>query len=247
MVQKIIITVILLVSIAGFSSCKSVKKENPQNANGIEGVFIGNLPCGDCAAVRTMVKLSAPDNIEVNRLYVGKSDSLFSITGKFNFNKENNRITFKEKGQLNQYIWAENKITQLDPNGNRITGKFADKYILTRDTLNLFRYWKLMTLNGNSIKNNQQNDLHIQFRTKQNQVSGFAGCNRFNGTFSVYGNVLKISQLGSTKMACPNPNPEADFLKALNEVYYYRIQNETLQLSSQENNVLLEFSVNYLK
>lgn len=230
-----------------FSACKSAKKENVKIANGIEGVFIGNLPCNDCAAVRTLVKLYSPDNIEIERLFIGKSDSLVSVSGKFTYNKEKNRIIFKEKSQINQYVWGENKITQLDVNGNRITGKFADKYILKRDTINLFRYWKLVRLNGKTIKNNQNSELHIHIRPKKNQVSGYSGCNRFNGTFSVYGNVLKFSELGSTKMACPSPNPEAEFISALKEVYYYTIQQETLILSSQENKVLLEFQVNYLK
>lgn len=228
-------------------SCKSAKKEPLKNTDGIEGVFIGNLPCNDCAAVRTVVKLTSPDRIEIESLFVGKSDSMFSFSGKFTYNKENNRLIYKDKGKINQFVWGDNKITQLDQNGNRITGKFADKYILTRDTINLFRYWKLVKLNDRSIENNQNTELHIQIRPKKNQFSGFSGCNRFNGTFSVYGNVLKFSEIGSTKKACPNPNPEAEFFKALNEVHYYSIEKEWLTLSSQERKVLLEFQVNYLK
>jgi heat shock protein HslJ len=42
-------------------------------------------------------------------------------------------------------------------------------------------------------------------RFEQNRVSGFSGCNRFTGSYSVDGDVLTLSQLAGTMMACPEP------------------------------------------
>lgn len=48
-------------------------------------------------------------------------------------------------------------------------------------------------------------------------MSGFAGCNRFTGTFSSDGSSLDIGPIAATKMACAHPASviESDYLNAL--------------------------------
>ena len=48
-------------------------------------------------------------------------------------------------------------------------------------------------------------------------LSGFAGCNRFTGTFSSDGSSLDIGPIATTKMACQHPASviESDYLNAL--------------------------------
>ena len=42
----------------------------------------------------------------------------------------------------------------------------------------------------------------IAFDTKASRVSGFAGCNRFSGTYKTTGDALAFGPLALTKMAC---------------------------------------------
>lgn len=53
---------------------------------------------------------------------------------------------------------------------------------------------------------------------KGKQVSGFSGCNQFNGTVNINGDQIKFSDLGTTRMACGGPvmQQEQAFLSALN-------------------------------
>jgi Uncharacterized lipoprotein NlpE involved in copper resistance. len=54
--------------------------------------------------------------------------------GKFTGGNNNNTIvlTPRDNSTTRQYLVGENTLTQLDNNGNRISGKLADRYILRR-------------------------------------------------------------------------------------------------------------------
>jgi heat shock protein HslJ len=60
------------------------------------------------------------------------------------------------------------------------------------------------------------------------RVSGFAGCNRFSGTYDTDGPTLTVSRLATTKIACPRPASavEADYLAALDGVTTWAIDSE---------------------
>ena len=45
-------------------------------------------------------------------------------------------------------------------------------------------------------------ELYVQFET-DGELAGFAGCNRFFGSYELTDGALKIGPLGSTRMACP--------------------------------------------
>ncbi len=53
-------------------------------------------------------------------------------------------------------------------------------------------------------------------------VNGFAGCNRFDGTYGTNGNAVRIGRLATTRMACEEPimAQEAAFLDALQGVAF---------------------------
>lgn len=59
--------------------------------------------------------------------------------------------------------------------------------------------------------------LNIVFNDSTKQVSGFAVCNRFFGSYSLENNTLKFSALGSTKMLCKEESNkvETELFKAL--------------------------------
>ena len=56
-------------------------------------------------------------------------------------------------------------------------------------------------------------------------VSGFAGCNRFDGTYTLDGATIAFGNLASTKMACERPAGavEAEYLSALGGVSTWQI------------------------
>ena len=74
-------------------------------------------------------------------------------------------------------------------------------------------------------------------------VSGWTGCNRYTGGFEINGSSLVISQIASTKMACPAPanTIEQEYLAALARVVAWRTEDEEVVLVDAEEAELLRY------
>ena len=96
------------------------------------------------------------------------------------------------------------------------------------------KHWKLKSLGGKQIKNNGENrDAYFTLSAQENRVNGFSGCNSFFGSYTLEeGNKIRFSNLGSTRMACPEGDfPEQDFLAVFNKADNYTIANGELSLN----------------
>ena len=79
-------------------------------------------------------------------------------------------------------------------------------------------------------------------------AKGSAGCNTYEGKYSVSGSQLAFANLVVTKLACSQPQgimeQESAYLELLSEAVSYQLQaNNRLQLSDAFGEVLLEFEV----
>lgn len=96
------------------------------------------------------------------------------------------------------------------------------------------RAWKLKTLEGKEMSDlNLQKDVYFMLNSKENRVSGFAGCNSMMGGYTLHeGNRIRFTQMGSTMMACPDVTfSESDFLKVFELADNYTINNNELSLN----------------
>jgi heat shock protein HslJ len=63
------------------------------------------------------------------------------------------------------------------------------------------------------------------------RVSGFAGCNQYNGTYALVGDALTIGPVVSTKMACTDGMElESRFLATLPKLTHWQVNDSTLTL-----------------
>lgn len=99
------------------------------------GIYNGFLPCADCAGIKTSLALNKNNSYVMITQFVGKSPRDFVEKGKFVWNEEANRIilTPRKGTTTHQYFVGEEMLIKLDNNGDLITGKLADKYILHRN------------------------------------------------------------------------------------------------------------------
>jgi putative lipoprotein len=77
--------------------------------------------------------------------------------------------------------------------------------------------WRLEDLGGAGVVDRTQATLEF---AEDGKISGNGSCNRFFGTASISGDIIKISPLGSTRMACIEEAfgaQEAKYLKALGD------------------------------
>jgi heat shock protein HslJ len=82
----------------------------------------------------------------------------------------------------------------------------------------------------------------LTFAAAESRASGFAGCNRFSGSYTVAGDSLHFGPLMSTKMACPGQDQvEVGYLAALGAVMTYTLADSALILHGAGGTKLAEF------
>ena len=83
-------------------------------------------------------------------------------------------------------------------------------------------------------------DQYVEF-TSDTELSGYAGCNRFFGSYSRNGDRLEISPLGATRMACPGGRipAEQDFLSRLQQAKAVSGDGSKIELSDDNGMVIL--------
>lgn len=71
----------------------------------------------------------------------------------------------------------------------------------------------------------------LRLDSKESRASGFAGCNRFSGSFELAGARVAFGPLLSTKMACERGmDVEARYLDALGKVDAWSVEGDELVL-----------------
>lgn len=97
------------------------------------------------------------------------------------------------------------------------------------------KYWKLVTLEGEEVTmaQNQEKEIYFMLKTDENRVQGFAGCNTFNGTYTLEdGQRLRFSPLATTMKACPDVNVnESELFQVFELTDNYSIRGDTLSLN----------------
>jgi heat shock protein HslJ len=77
-------------------------------------------------------------------------------------------------------------------------------------------------------------------------LSGNAGCNDYNGTYTVTGNQIVIGPLASTRMFCNDPvgvmDQEAQYLAALATAATYQVEGTVLELRSKDGALAVQYS-----
>ncbi len=74
--------------------------------------------------------------------------------------------------------------------------------------------------------------LTMYFGPGTGRLSGFAGCNQYNGPYTLIGDSLTIGPVVSTKMACiESMDLESRFLSALPALTHWQVTDSTLTLT----------------
>lgn len=209
---------------------------NARNALDYEGIYEAVLPCADCEGIETRIELFPEQQYRLETRYTGESEEVFISEGRFTWNEAGSTITLENvaaEERPNQYFVAENRLIQLDKDGERITGELADAYELPKQDiarggrnvpLPHQERFVLMALDGPDIKlpesPERQPDLH--FDTEEGRIYGTAGCNNFNAGYEAEGSgELAFSPIAATKMMCENMELEENYLAALDDVKAY--------------------------
>ena len=99
------------------------------------GIYNGSTPCADCIGVKTTLALNKNGSYMMMTQFLGKSEREYVEKGKFTWSDKANTIvlTPKNGSSSQQYLVGDNALIQLDANGNRYSGKGAERYTLRRN------------------------------------------------------------------------------------------------------------------
>lgn len=102
-------------------------------------------------------------------------------------------------------------------------------------------YWTAVEIFGKTVP--AADDAKAPFFVldpKGDKVKGYAGCNRFSGTFLFKGEVFIFNKLAATRMACPhNLSVEDRFFEALDKTESYRIEDGMLLLMDKNEEITM--------
>lgn len=97
--------------------------------------------------------------------------------------------------------------------------------------------WILTNLNDKVIQKNEEGLSSFMIFTSDNSFKGFAGCNKFQGSYKNKKGTFSFTNIGSTKMLCENSNNEEEFIKTLNKVVSFKIIKNQLMLKDKTKTV----------
>lgn len=102
--------------------------------------------------------------------------------------------------------------------------------------------WFLSTIEGSRAKDVFKGPIpSLSFDMATRSISGNGGCNTYNGSFTLVGNIYTPTPLATTMMACAHQNQEGKLLTLLGERSTLILNNKTLQFV-QNGRVVLEFT-----
>jgi len=175
-----------------------------------------------------------------------KQDSLL-VEGYGTSEEVDGKLRFVNRTQLSFGSGIKLKEVNCDePNAAPSTAASNTPIQVEQGSEVLYMYrWELKELNGTTIEEARRGQFFLLFTPGQvGRVSGKGGCNRISGNFELLENRgLKFGAIASTKMACPDMEQEAIFLKSLPEVNQWKIVNNVLYLQKDGSNLALFQSV----
>ncbi|CAD5282003.1 MULTISPECIES: copper resistance protein NlpE N-terminal domain-containing protein [unclassified Imperialibacter] len=266
MTKRSMIGIMLSVALAGCVTEQKAQKttqtvlptssDNSQTSLDWPGTYRGILPCGDCEGIKTALTLNESGSYELSTMYEGKSEEVFTEKGSFAWNNTGSAVTLTSQGgksTVSKYQVGENQLFKLDKDGKWIQGDLASRYILKKSDFDqqiAEKYWKLIELRGQKVtmSKDQPKEQHFVLHTADDRISGYGGCNSFNGSYTLSEiERINFSPLAATRMACRNDNNENAFLSVFEEADNYSIRNDTLLLNKARMAPLAKFVAVYFK
>jgi uncharacterized lipoprotein NlpE involved in copper resistance len=128
--KKVMAALAAAALLSGFFACKASRKSAAPDFSQMAGSYAGQIPGADVSEIDVVLMLNEDGTYLLRYYYIEKDDSV-RVSGSFTF--KDDRITLDEPQGFPPYYKAgKDSMTQLDFQGNEITGDLAEKYVLKK-------------------------------------------------------------------------------------------------------------------
>ena len=106
----------------------------------------------------------------------------------------------------------------------------------------LHNIWAVVEYNGEKLerKNYGKGLPRFELNTTKSRVTGYDGCNTFNGQIDIENNKIKFSKLTKTKEVCKNQELTKNLVKNINnKEFEYKFENNKLLLTAKNKVVMI--------
>ncbi|MGH8699993.1 MAG: META domain-containing protein [Burkholderiales bacterium] len=107
--------------------------------------------------------------------------------------------------------------------------------------------WKLVALDGAPVTGASGGAPTITLSSKDKRVTGFAGCNQLTGGYELKSEQLHFTAIATTRMFCPDPNPETALLRALDATSRWKVEDRTLDLLDASGKSVARWTVTVIE
>ncbi|WP_018479023.1 META domain-containing protein [Pontibacter roseus] len=99
-------------------------------------------------------------------------------------------------------------------------------------------YWMLVSLKGQDVPDvPSTSTAYIRFEEASDEVKGYGGCNRLTGRYELNNSSLRLTNLATTRMMCPDIEQENFLIAILEHVDSFRIAGDVLTLFNNKEAV----------
>lgn len=234
------------------------KDQTARNSLDYLGTYKGKFPCRDCSPTDVVLELSENFNYILTQTTAGKTTE---TKGTFKWDAARSGIVLSGTNITpNEFRVFEDRIVpRTDMQGNILKGdqgipyemrKLSEAEAIKTDEAPADKlpptltgiHWKLSEINGKPIKPTGDRDYHIQLN-KDGSFGAFAGCNRMGGKYELKGSKVRMFNIISTMMACPDMTVEDQVKIALETADNFVANEKVLQFRKGGRN-LLKFEAN---
>ncbi|GHV01082.1 hypothetical protein AGMMS49521_0500 [Campylobacterota bacterium] len=123
-------SMLLLLPIALFAFIACENHTNHKSVADWSGTYTGEVP-GANSAIRVEITLNSDETYKAVNQYMDKSGEIFESVGSFRW--QNASVIILDGAEFPPYYKVgKNSLTQLDMQGEPISGKLADQYVLKK-------------------------------------------------------------------------------------------------------------------
>jgi uncharacterized lipoprotein NlpE involved in copper resistance len=132
--KKVLSAAFIVLVFTGICACdrKADAAHNSRNSLNWDGLYTGLIPAAAGPGINVRIQLNKDGSYEMSYQYIDRGSERFEAAGTFVWNEAGSVITLDTEEFPPHYKVAENRLIQLDMEGNIITGPLAEDYVLTK-------------------------------------------------------------------------------------------------------------------